>query len=594
DVGGQQAGFQLVQQVVVDGLLAEEQAGHAFADAGTGLGQALLEAGKEAQLGRLLLCHGNRCRFDRDFRERRSFRHIHGFVDLCDRLRLGFRLRLRCDFRLNLHFGDGLGLLGLDLGQLLSGLLVGFVGERLAVFQRLGWWRLGGRGLRLLAQPAEQAFLLAGLGRRLLIVVGTKHGEDFLKRAKRRRPCHRPDGGYPSTVQPTALNTTVGPNLFGQGCRGRINSALRSSWSRGCLTLGDYAPVIYRCRSIHAPLCPDHDAPVPCPRVFPPASTIRRDSFLNESFTMPPMLRRAAALLFAALYLPLVTAADIQPTHEFFLDNGLKVIVREDHRAPAVVSQLWYKVGSSYETPGQTGLSHALEHMMFKGSRKLGAGEASRILRELGAEENAFTSDDYTAYYQVLARDRLAVAFELEADRLASLKLPADEFAREIEVIKEERRLRTDDKPTSLAYERFKAMAYPASGYHTPTIGWMDHPARITIEELRAWYQAWDTPNTPTLEVATGGTAEAARSLDEHYFGPIEKRAVPSAKRPLELDEPGERRLTLHLNTQVPSLMMAFNTASLATETDNPRQIHALRLIAALLDGGYSARLPQQ
>jgi len=306
------------------------------------------------------------------------------------------------------------------------------------------------------------------------------------------------------------------------------------------------------------------------------------------------MLRRAAALLFAALYLPLVTAADIQPTHEFFLDNGLKVIVREDHRAPVVVSQLWYKVGSSYETPGQTGLSHALEHMMFKGSRKLGAGEASRILRELGAEENAFTSDDYTAYYQVLARDRLAVAFELEADRLASLKLPADEFAREIEVIKEERRLRTDDKPSSLAYERFKAMAYPASGYHTPTIGWMDDLDRMTIEELRAWYQAWYAPNNATLVVVGDVTVEEVRSLAEHYFGPIEKRAVPSAKRPLELDKPGERRLTLHLNTQVPSLMMAFNTASLATETDNPRQIHALRLIAALLDGGYSARLPQQ
>jgi len=306
------------------------------------------------------------------------------------------------------------------------------------------------------------------------------------------------------------------------------------------------------------------------------------------------MLRRAAALLFAALYLPLVTAADIQPTHEFFLDNGLKVIVREDHRAPVVVSQLWYKVGSSYETPGQTGLSHALEHMMFKGSRKLGAGEASRILRELGAEENAFTSDDYTAYYQVLARDRLAVAFELEADRLASLKLPADEFAREIEVIKEERRLRTDDKPSSLAYERFKAMAYPASGYHTPTIGWMDDLDRMTIEELRAWYEAWYAPNNATLVVVGDVTVEEVRSLAERYFGPIEEREIPRAKRPLELDEPGERRLTLHLNTQVPSLMMAFNTASLATETDNPRQIHALRLIAALLDGGYSARLPQQ
>jgi zinc protease len=136
---------------------------------------------------------------------------------------------------------------------------------------------------------------------------------------------------------------------------------------------------------------------------------------------------RRTSLLLAALAMPLAAlAAAPQPTHEFRLDNGLKVIVREDHRAPVVVSQLWYKVGSSYETAGTTGLSHALEHMMFKGSDKLAPGESSRILRELGAEENAFTSDDYTAYYQVLARDRLAVALELEADRLASLKLPAE------------------------------------------------------------------------------------------------------------------------------------------------------------------------
>lgn len=308
---------------------------------------------------------------------------------------------------------------------------------------------------------------------------------------------------------------------------------------------------------------------------------------------MPPMLRSAAALLFGALYLPLVVAADSQPTHEFMLDNGLKVVVREDHRAPVVVSQLWYKVGSSYESPGQTGLSHALEHMMFKGSGKLEAGEASRILRELGAEENAFTSDDYTAYYQVLARDRLAVAFELEADRLASLKLPADEFAREIEVIKEERRLRTDDKPSALAFERFKAMAYPASGYHTPTIGWMADLERMSVEELRRWYERWYVPNNATLVVVGDVTQAEVRELAERYFGPIESRPVPDAKRPLELDEPGERRLTLHVKTQVPSLIMAFNTPSLAT-SETPREIHALRLISALLDGGYSARLPQQ
>lgn len=305
-------------------------------------------------------------------------------------------------------------------------------------------------------------------------------------------------------------------------------------------------------------------------------------------------LRRAAAVLLCAFYLPQLAAAQAQPTHEFFLDNGLKVVVREDHRAPVVVTQLWYKVGSSYEPPGHSGLSHALEHMMFKGSRKLGPGEASRILRELGAEENAFTSDDYTAYYQVLARDRLAVAFELEADRLASLQLPADEFAREIEVIKEERRLRTDDRPTSLAYERFRALAYPGSGYGTPTIGWMKDLERMTIEDLRAWYRSWYAPNNATLVVVGDVQLEEVRRLAERYFGPIEQRPVAEAKRPRELAEPGERRLRLHVRTQVPTLVMAFNAPSLATAEADPGQIHALRLIAALLDGGYSARLAQR
>lgn len=301
--------------------------------------------------------------------------------------------------------------------------------------------------------------------------------------------------------------------------------------------------------------------------------------------------RYAKALLLAALALPLPSlAASVQPTHEFMLENGLKVIVRQDHRAPVVVSQLWYKVGSSYEAPGATGLSHALEHMMFKGTAKLGPGEGSRLLRELGAEENAFTSDDYTAYYQVLAKDRLAVAFELESDRLTSLQLPADEFAREIEVIKEERRMRTEDKPSSLAYERFKAMAYPSSGYHNPTIGWMSDLNRMHIDELRAWYESWYAPNNATLVVVGDVQPEAVKALAEQYFGAIPKRQVPIAKAPLELAEPGERRMTLHLKTQLPSLMMGFNVPSLAT-TDNAKQVHALRLISALLDGGYSARL---
>jgi len=309
---------------------------------------------------------------------------------------------------------------------------------------------------------------------------------------------------------------------------------------------------------------------------------------------MKSLTRSAASLLLLALFLPsLVGASSAPATHEFRLDNGLKLIVREDHRAPVVVSQLWYKVGSSYETPGKTGLSHALEHMMFKGSAKLGPGESSRVLRELGAEENAFTSDDYTAYYQVLASDRLSVAFELEADRLASLRLPPEEFKREIEVIKEERRLRTEDNPSAKAYERFQALAFPASGYHTPTIGWMADLERMTVEELRAWYETWYVPNNATLVVVGDVVPSEVHALAQRYFGSIAQRPVPQAQIPLELSTPGQRLLTLHLPTQLPSLMMGFNVPGLAT-SKAPREVHALRLIGALLDGGYSARLPSR
>lgn len=302
--------------------------------------------------------------------------------------------------------------------------------------------------------------------------------------------------------------------------------------------------------------------------------------------------RGILALLIASTPLA-AQAATPQPTHSFRLDNGLKVIVREDHRAPVVVSQLWYKVGSSYEPAGLSGLSHALEHMMFKGSSKLGPGEASRILRELGAEENAFTSADYTAYYQVLARDRLEVALEMEADRLARPALPADEFSREIEVIKEERRLRTDDNPSALAFERFKTAAFPASGYRTPTIGWMHDLERLQVDDLRRWHQDWYNPGNATLVVAGAVSLEEVRPLVERHFAAIPARPLPASRPPLELANLGERRLSLAVRTQVPSLLMGFNAPGLAS-SDNPREVHALRLIAALLDGGYSARLASE
>lgn len=286
------------------------------------------------------------------------------------------------------------------------------------------------------------------------------------------------------------------------------------------------------------------------------------------------------------------TLADAK-TSEFTLDNGLKVIIRQDRRAPVVTSQLWYRVGSSYETPGSTGLAHVLEHMMFKGSSKLGPGESSRILRELGAEENAFTSDDFTSYYQVIARDRLEVALEMEADRLKAITLDEQEFLRELEVVKEERRMRTDDNPDGLAYERFKALAYPSSSYHIPTIGWMHDLERMRIEDLRHWHQNWYAPNNAILVLVGDITPEQALPLVKRHFAAIKARPLPARKTPRELPVPGERRASLTINNSQPGLLLGFNVPGLIT-AENQREVHALRLISALLDSGRSARLYRQ
>ncbi len=155
-------------------------------------------------------------------------------------------------------------------------------------------------------------------------------------------------------------------------------------------------------------------------------------------------------LLIAGLLLTSFSLLAGGNVHEVLLDNGLKVIVKEDHRAPIVATQVWYKVGSSYEPDGITGVSHVLEHMMFKGTQKHESGEFSRIIAANGGDDNAMTSRDFTAYVQTLASDRLEVALELEADRMRNLTLPQDQFAKELEVVKEERRLRTEDKPPLL------------------------------------------------------------------------------------------------------------------------------------------------
>ena len=206
-------------------------------------------------------------------------------------------------------------------------------------------------------------------------------------------------------------------------------------------------------------------------------------------------------IIFFLSIFPLLIHANQSNVHVFTLDNGLKLFVKEDHRAPVVVSQIWYKVGSSYEYNGVTGISHILEHMMFKGTENHSSGEFSRIIAANGGKENAFTGRDYTAYFQRLEKSRLAVSFELEADRMRNLKLVDEEFVKELQVVLEERRMRTDDKPRSKTYEHFISMAYSNSPYQNPVIGWPDDIENLKIDDLKQWYARWSAPNNATLVV---------------------------------------------------------------------------------------------
>jgi len=216
------------------------------------------------------------------------------------------------------------------------------------------------------------------------------------------------------------------------------------------------------------------------------------------------------------ILLPLsLCAADA--TRSLTLDNGMKIIVREDHRAPVVVSQVWYKVGASYEHDGITGVSHVLEHMMFKGTDNLKPGEFSEIISANGGRENAFTGRDYTAYFQRIASDRLEICLKLEADRMRNLVLTEAEFAKEIEVVKEERRMRTEDNPNALTYERFIAAAFLNNPYRNPVIGWMQDLDSLTVEDARQWYKRWYTPNNATLVVVGDVKAQDVFKLAKKY-----------------------------------------------------------------------------
>ncbi len=274
------------------------------------------------------------------------------------------------------------------------------------------------------------------------------------------------------------------------------------------------------------------------------------------------------------------------------LKNGMKVVVQENRRAPVVVTQIWYKVGGSYEHDGITGVSHVLEHMMFKGTEEYPAGKFSEIIAEHGGRENAFTSKDYTAYFQRISNEHLELCLSLEADRMRNLLLSEDEFIKEIEVVKEERRLRTDDKPTSLTYERFNAAAFTNNPYRKPIIGWMEDLDTMTIDDLKEWYHTWYAPNNATLVVVGDVRAKQVFSLAQEYFGSLKPAELPQLKARQEAKQYGIQRVEVKVPARVPFLVMGYKVPVLKSIEDAD-EVYALELLAGLLDGGNSSRFSQ-
>jgi zinc protease len=301
--------------------------------------------------------------------------------------------------------------------------------------------------------------------------------------------------------------------------------------------------------------------------------------------------KRILGTVILILAIALAPAAALaQGVHQYVLSNGMKVLVKPDNRAPVVVSQLWYGVGSAHEHGGITGISHALEHMMFKGTTRYPAGEFSRIIAEQGARENAFTSRDFTAYYQVLAADRLEIALRLEADRMRNLALPEDEFVQEMRVVREERRLRTEDNPNALLFEQVNATAWLNSPYGIPVIGWMSDIESYTVADLRDWYDRWYVPNNATLVVVGDVEPDAVHRMARRYFGSIKPRDLPRIKPREETRQRGERRITVRAPARVPAVLMGYKVPVLATAEED-WEAYALLVAAGVLDGGQSARL---
>ncbi len=293
--------------------------------------------------------------------------------------------------------------------------------------------------------------------------------------------------------------------------------------------------------------------------------------------------------LFAfSLFVPFSEARLGDQVFETVLSNGLKVILLENRKAPLVTFQVWYRAGSRNEECGKTGLSHVLEHMMFKGTERISGEEFSRIIQENGGNFNAFTSYDTTAYFENLSSDRIQVAIDLESDRMRNLVLRREDFQTERMVVMEERRLRTEDNPQAFLVEQLMATAFQIHPYRWPIIGWMEDLSRLTLADLESYYKTYYHPVNAFLVVVGDFKKEELLPKIEKAFGSYPKGPVPEQEKVKDPPQVGERRISVKKEAQLPFLVMGYRVPNLR-DPDS----YVLEVIATILSGGKSSRFYQ-
>ncbi|TAH12767.1 MAG: insulinase family protein [Curvibacter sp.] len=305
-----------------------------------------------------------------------------------------------------------------------------------------------------------------------------------------------------------------------------------------------------------------------------------------------------ALALLSPLFVLQAQAAPLVQAQQFTLQNGMALIVKPDRRAPTAVHMLWVRVGSMDEVDGTSGVAHVLEHMLFKGTPAIAAGDFSRQVAALGGRENAFTSKDYTGYYQQIPSSKLETVMRLEADRFGNNQWSDAVFAKELEVVKEERRMRTDDNPHARLHEALSAQVYLAHPYRRPVVGWMSDLDALVAQDARDFYQRWYTPVNAAVVVAGDVDVEQVRALAEKYYGSLPARAVPPRKPRDEPEQVGLRRMEFKVPAEQAYVALAFKVPGLSPEAladagPVPPDGLALTVLSAVLSGYDGARLPR-